>query len=276
MNLVGKIFVGLIALMSVVVLTTSVISYASHKNWKTKADELQKQLTDANNEKTKLEAQKKELAQKIDEGRESYTKMVEATMTKVAEMQDENSKLKDVNEKLEQDLDRANQTVTANTEYIRDIHAKYDVTSDELKKAQGLRASYLRDLAETMEKLHDLSTKYGDLQSEQEELTGAYDEALEVLNQHGLSANPGDYSELPKVPVAGTISTVTNDGLVSISIGSDDGLREHNRLDVKRDDSYLGKIEVVVVEPNRAVCKILPEYRQGLMQGGDRVYSQAN
>ena len=32
MNLVGKIFVGIIALMSVVCLTVSVVSYASHHN----------------------------------------------------------------------------------------------------------------------------------------------------------------------------------------------------------------------------------------------------
>ena len=59
-----------------------------------------------------------------------------------------------------------------------------------------------------------------------------------------------------------------------ISIGSDDGLSEHNKLDVRRGDSYLGKIEVVTVEPNRAVCKVLPEYRLGVMMEGDDVYSQ--
>ena len=40
MNLVGKIFVGVIALMSVVCLTVSAVSYASHHSWKEKSAEL--------------------------------------------------------------------------------------------------------------------------------------------------------------------------------------------------------------------------------------------
>ena len=50
MNLVGKIFVGIIALMSVVCLTVSVVSYASHHNWKEQNATLAKQLDDAKKE----------------------------------------------------------------------------------------------------------------------------------------------------------------------------------------------------------------------------------
>jgi hypothetical protein len=44
MNLVGKIFVGIIALMSVVCLTLSVVSYASHHNWKEESAKLDEQI----------------------------------------------------------------------------------------------------------------------------------------------------------------------------------------------------------------------------------------
>ena len=33
-------------------------------------------------------------------------------------------------------------------------------------------------------------------------------------------------------------------------------------------------IEVVTLESNRAVCKVLPEFRQGVIMEGDDVYSQ--
>ena len=91
-----------------------------------------------------------------------------------------------------------------------------------------------------------------------------------------MSSDPADYGDLPQFAVQGTVEVVRegNDGLLMISIGSDDGLTEHNKLNVRRGDSYLGKIEVVTLEPNRAVCKVLPEYRQGVIMEGDDVYSQ--
>ena len=65
MNLVGKIFVGVIALMSIVCLTLSVVSYASHHNWKEKSIELSKQLDDAKKQQQLLLSQKAELESRI-------------------------------------------------------------------------------------------------------------------------------------------------------------------------------------------------------------------
>ncbi len=276
MNLVGKIFVGIIALMSVVCLTLSVVSYASHHNYKEKNAALSEQLNKANDEAQKLNSQKAELAKNIEDEKQSYVNMIAALRTKTADLQAENATLKADLDKLNEDLAERNEAVVANTKYIADIHQQLDASSDELKKAKELRANYLRDLAKTMEKLHELSAVYGDLQEQNKELVKSYDDALTVLNQNGLSADASQYGDLPLYPVKGSVETVEegSDGLLMVSIGSDDGLSEHNKLDVKRGDSYLGKVEVVTLEPNRAVCKVLPEYRQGVIQKGDLVYSQ--
>lgn len=276
MNLVGKIFVGIIALMSVVCLTLSVVSYAAHHNYKDRNVALTEQLNKAKDESQKLTAQKAELAKKIEDEKQSYVSMIAALRTKTVDLQTENSALKADLDKLNEDLAERNDAVVANTKYITDIHQQLGNASDELKKAQELRANYLRDLAKTMEKLHELSAVYGDLQHQNQELVKSYDDALTVLNQNGLSADASKYGDLPRYPVQGTIETVEEgvDGLLMISIGSDDGLSEHNKLDVRRGDSYLGRVEVITLEPNRAVCRVLPEYRQGVMQKGDDVYSQ--
>ena len=276
MNLVGKIFVGIIALMSVVCLTISVMSYASHHNWKEKSAQLTKQLDDAKKEQQSLNAQKEELAKKIEEEKDSYTRAIAALQTKSDDLAVENQTLKDDNTKLNAELSKRVDVISANNSHIADLRQQIDVASHDLATAQQLRANYLQDLARTMEKLHELSAVYGDLQDKNEDLVKSYDDALTVLNQNGLSADPKDYADLPKFGVKGSIETVKegNDGLLMISLGSDDGLSENNKLDVKRGDSYLGKIEVVTLEPNRSVCKVLPEYRQGAMQVGDEVYSQ--
>ncbi|MBR4752275.1 MAG: hypothetical protein IK077_11000 [Thermoguttaceae bacterium] len=275
MNLVGKIFVGIIALMSVVCLTLSVVSYAAHPNYKDKNVALNEQLNKAKDEAQKLTSQKAELAKKIEDEKQTYVNMIAALRTKTDALQAENDSLKADLDKLNEDLADRTDAVFANTKYVTDIHQQLENASDELKKAQELRANYLRDLAKTMEKLHELSAVYGDLQDQNTELVKSYDDALTVLNQNGLSADANQYGDLPQYPVQGAVETVEEgaDGLLMVSIGSDDGLSEHNKLDVKRGDSYLGKIEVITLEPNRAVCKVLPEYRQGVIQEGDVVYS---
>ena len=276
MNLVGKIFVGVIALMSIVCLTLSVVSYASHHNWKEKSVELSKQLDDAKKQQQLLLSQKSDLESRISSEKQSYLASVEALTTKVNNLEQNNQLLLQKNDELQADLDNRLAIIETNNVQIGDLRQQLSVASDDLANAQQLRATYLQDLARTMEKLHELSATNGDLNEKNADLVQLYDEALTVLNQNGLSSDPADYGDLPQFAVQGTVEVVRegNDGLLMISIGSDDGLTEHNKLNVRRGDSYLGKIEVVTLEPNRAVCKVLPEYRQGVIMEGDDVYSQ--
>ena len=276
MNLVGKIFVGVIALMSVVCLTLSVVSYASHHNWKEKSVELSKQLDDAKKQQQLLLSQKSDLESRISSEKQSYLASVEALTTKVNNLEQNNQLLLQKNDELQADLDNRLAIIETNNVQIGDLRQQLSVASDDLANAQQLRATYLQDLARTMEKLHELSATNGDLNEKNADLVQLYDEALTVLNQNGLSSDPADYGDLPQFAVQGTVEVVRegNDGLLMISIGSDDGLTEHNKLNIRRGDSYLGKIEVVTLEPNRAVCKVLPEYRQGVIMEGDDVYSQ--
>lgn len=276
MNLVGKIFVGVIALMSVVCLTLSVVSYASHHNWKEKSVELSKQLDDAKKQQQLLLSQKSDLESRISSEKQSYLASVEALTTKVNNLEQNNQLLLQKNDELQADLDNRLAIIETNNVQIGDLRQQLSVASDDLANAQQLRATYLQDLARTMEKLHELSATNGDLNEKNADLVQLYDEALTVLNQNGLSSDPADYGDLPQFAVQGTVEVVRegNDGLLMISIGSDDGLTEHNKLNVRRGNSYLGKIEVVTLEPNRAVCKVLPEYRQGVIMEGDDVYSQ--
>jgi hypothetical protein len=64
------------------------------------------------------------------------------------------------------------------------------------------------------------------------------------------------------------------------SIGADDGLRRGHMLEVYRhgasDSKYLGRIEVVRTQPDKAVAKILPAFRKGAIQKEDRVATRLN
>ena len=164
MNLVGKIFVGIIALMSVVCLTVSALSYSSHHNWKEKSADLKKQLDDAKQQQQTLTSQKTELENKLQSEIQSYTAAIESLKTHSDLLVQENADLKQTNEDLQKDLDNRLAVIDSNNTHIDDLRQQLSATSNDLASAQQLRANYLQDLARTMEKLHELSAKYGDLE----------------------------------------------------------------------------------------------------------------
>ncbi|MBQ2789940.1 MAG: hypothetical protein IJE97_09900 [Thermoguttaceae bacterium] len=276
MNLVGKIFVGIIALMSVVCLTLSVMSYASHRNWKEESGKNKEQIAKLQSEVTQLTALKTTLEKEKDDAEFAYAQTIQALQSKADAMAAENQKLAADNAQLEQDLQARVDAIATNGETINSLRQQLELTSGDLATAQQLRASYLRDLAQTMANLYNISALLGDVQEQNADLTQAHDDVLAVLQQHGLNPDPSLYAELPKVAVRGTVEAVQEgpDGLIMVSIGSDDGLAKGNQLHVRRGDVYLGKVKVVTVEPNRAICQVLGEYRQGTMLEGDEVYSQ--
>ncbi len=75
--------------------------------------------------------------------------------------------------------------------------------------------------------------------------------------------------------VEGVVLKVDPEGkFVEISIGSDDGLRKEHRMHVYRtkpQGKFVGTIEIVEVDADQAVGRILPEFRQGTIQKGDLV-----
>ena len=275
MNLVGKIFVGVIAFMSVVCLTVSAMSFASHHNYKQRNEELKGELDKVKAQVDSLNGQKADLQVKIASEAQTYMSVLEALKTKVEDLEKSNAQLVSENKDLSAERQSQINIIESNNEVIADIRAEIDAATKNLADATQVRGEMLQQLAQAVEQVHESASQYGDLNEKTTELQNALADAKAILAKNGMSSDLADYADAPQYPVQGTILDVSQgyDGMLMISIGSDDGLSENNRLDVRRGDSYLGKIEVVSTEPNRAVCKILPEYRKGVMQEGDNVYA---
>ena len=71
--------------------------------------------------------------------------------------------------------------------------------------------------------------------------------------------------------VRGEVLAVDKDNHVEISLGTDDGLREGNMLEIYRGDKYLGRMRVLEVKPHRSVGTILKELQQDVIRDGDQV-----
>ena len=84
---------------------------------------------------------------------------------------------------------------------------------------------------------------------------------------------------LPETPtygsVEGIVLAVKGGNTLEISLGSDDGLHKGAYLRIFRADGsmYLGKVQVLQTAPDRAVCRVIPESRKGVITKGDRVSS---
>ncbi|NQT15260.1 MAG: hypothetical protein HQ582_21065, partial [Planctomycetes bacterium] len=103
-------------------------------------------------------------------------------------------------------------------------------------------------------------------------LTEDLAKANEVLRIHGLKPEPAAYSGVAP-PVDGVVVQIGSDAkTIEISIGSDDGLMKGHLLEVIREGGgWLGRVEVMQTSPDKAVCKILPEFLQRPIERNDRV-----
>ncbi len=104
--------------------------------------------------------------------------------------------------------------------------------------------------------------------------------ALEEANQQNLE-RPTTKTEIVRRPppddVRGIIKAVGQDGLVSISIGSDAGLLRGHTLEVFRTEpkpQYLGVVQIIEVSPHESVGKLLTPQFKKAVQPNDQVASK--
>ena len=90
-----------------------------------------------------------------------------------------------------------------------------------------------------------------------------------VMDSAGLTIDVDTDAIPPKVD--GIVLAVGGKDLLEVSLGSDAGLKEGHQMEVYRGTQYLGRVIVVKTEPNKAVARILPEFRKGSIRKDDRV-----
>lgn len=272
MTLLGKVFTGLLFLLSVIFFTLAVAVNASHVDYRKlvkdpatgyearvkKAEEKNKQLTttleDTKSElsieqaarrsalgalQTQIEQRESELAAQEGELKKLLAAHTALVLTEQQTQQDLNARTKD-NETLRKQIVDARED--------RDqTFARYTKALDEKTRLEGMYQSL-------NERIQQLASDY----------TGAK-EQLEIL---GLKPN----SLVQGAPEAnGEVTAVSTGGLVEVSLGQDSGMREGLTLEVSRAGQYLGRLKITRVNPGASVAKILTGFQTGYIRKGDRV-----
>jgi hypothetical protein len=283
MNLVGKILTVLILVMSLVFMTMAVVVYQTHTNWRDyvlnqqaapgKPLGLKLQLQQANDEKASIQALMEKLQNELNTEKKAKTEQVAELATKVKELTDE----RDNREKQIQDLTKSTAEAVAAMKTTQDtltaLGTEVKTLRDNIQKAQQERSEIFNkavalsdDLIQSENELTQLKSRVGDLTADRNRMR-------DLLRAYNV--NPADDPKGKAAKAEGEITALAQGGSIEISIGADDGLKKGHHLEVYRtangQSTYLGRIEVIQTEPDKAVCKIMPEYRKGAMQPGDRI-----
>lgn len=270
MTLLGKVFTGLVFLLSVIFFSLAVAVNASHINWKTKADTFSKQAADAAQRNEQLNSLLEEMKTELAIEQHARKSALASLQTQLAQTQGELQ----MQEATLADLQSAH-TALVQTEQNTALELKARTADNELlrnqfKDAKEDRNQIFQRLVTAKDEFNRLQGDFKTLVERERQLAMDYTSAKEKMD--ALDITPATQLEAPRVN--GQVLAVASNGMVEISLGRDDGLRAGFTLEVHRDGQYLGRVKVRRVEDDKSVAEILTSYQKGYIRAGDRIDSK--
>ncbi|MFN7720190.1 MAG: hypothetical protein ACK5PD_02150, partial [Pirellulaceae bacterium] len=279
MTLLGKVFTGLIFVLSVAFFSLALAVNATHTKWK---DAVLNPSTGFNVQISRLQAGNKELQTSLLTAKNEIAQEQAARRVTLAALQTQLDALKDQLSQKTAELQDMQASVTQMTQTL-------NATQTELQRVTTENTAVKQQLDQVMNDRNDLKAKVialtddvnnkkvllATLENKISDLTSSLTlsearlmNAQGALARAGIQENPDD---VPPADVKGVVLAVGQNGLVEISLGRDDGIREGHQLDVYRGGQYLGRIEIRRTQDDKSVGQILPGFRKGFIQQGDDV-----
>ena len=277
MNIIGKIFVFAVFVMSLMLMTFAGVIYSSHVNWK---DEVERKRTDgqkpgykvlikeAEEKRLELEGDITRLQAKVAESEQSRDQVLAKLQTAIVQKDEELRRLRSEKDerqakmeqavddvrKLREDLLEADKNVAALQAQVTAQQQKVDSQVDKSAQLSAALAESQAELTIAEERKAQLEKQVAN--------------ARVLLKQNGLAIE-----SLPKdrVPTLDGDVTAVASGTIQVSLGSDDGLQVGHTLEVYRGGEYIGRAVVKTVMPDHAVAEIVKAYARGIVQRGDKV-----
>lgn len=287
MSYVGKILVVVQVVLSVLFMAFAGAVFSMHQNWKSKYetevtthDQTKKNQSAAQNELELAKSEFNTAKGDLEERNGMLSAQLQTSETQVATLSQEVTRL----ETLRSAQTGLAEAKASEAKFRQEESAKQRIENEKLRVALDDSNAEIRDLTD---KLFTLQTTY-------DELVASYTKQLEknaflnkIVAANGLNTDP-DYAaklQLPPPPVEGVVKRAVQNRanqveLISLSIGSDDGLIVGHELDVLRlakdqgESTWLGRVVVVSVSPDEAVAMIEVPAKNGIIQVGDIVTSR--
>lgn len=272
MNFLGKVFIILVAVLSILFMGFAITVYTTHKNWRELSTGLQTRLTDANNQMTALKSQHDRLVEQL-----QAEKL--AAEQQAAKLETERSQLAQANAAIRTELDDLNQqqrdrlaAFAATQKNNEDLSAQVAQLSQQKRDAEQARDEQYRQMLAATEQRNQLVGQLETATQRNMQLTQQVANQSAVMRANNL--DPAADASAVTPTVDGIVSQVRRSGgaqYVEVSIGADDGLKAGDTVEVFRGSKYLGRIDILETSPDKSVGQVNRRYLQGQIQEGDRV-----
>jgi cell division protein FtsB len=280
MNIIGKIFLFAVFIMSLVLMTFAGAIYFSHVNWRDEVERLPEQclpgqspgyryqLEQAEDERQKLEAQINRLQQRVAESEQARDDVVAKLQSAIVQKDKELTGLRAEKEKREDNQRQLTEDLEKTAADLREARQRVDELVKRVAEQQAKVDSQVDRSAELSAQLAESKSFLAIAEERKAQLEKQLVNARLLLTQSGI-----DIDNLPRdrVPTLDGQVVAVASGSIEVSLGSDDGLQVEHVLEVYRGGEYVGRAVVTSVRPDRAVARLIKEYARGTVQRGDRV-----
>jgi hypothetical protein len=279
MTVIGKILVFLILALAVTQAALHLMFHVTQTNWRegySKIDTQYKALS------AEYQAVVTERDQAKDEATKSVQKIDSDLKTKVDELAKANTQIETLNAQLQAEREKvtksdtivagSNSDITRREEEVKRLEDTVKANNDRIKELVD-SSNQLRDRAVAAEiESKSLKDRNTNLVGKLEEMSK---ELIKTKNGTGGVGLTASAKNPPPENVEGTVTQTDNSGLLTLNVGSDDGLLKGHTLEVfhLNPPRYLGTVRVIQVTPHQAVAQ--PVARPlGPIQQGDKVASK--
>lgn len=270
MTLLGRIFIGITLVLSVLFFGLAVAINSTHIKQKDEAAKFKLQAEEAKRHNEQLQTHLENLKRELAIEQMSRRNALAALQTQVSAMNEELT----AKERELRDLQTAHTTLTSaertTTEQLSSRTAENDQLREQIKSTREDRNQLTARLVKAKDEYHRLKGTYETLKERAAQLHLENNLVTQKLQVLGIK--PDTLLDAPPA-VQGEVLAVS-EGLVEVSLGRDDGIREGFTLEVHRGGQYLGRLKVRTVRDHKSVAEVLTSFQKGYIQAGDRVNSK--
>ena len=280
MNIIGKIFVFAVFVMSLVFMSFAIALFSTHTNWREEitrpADQVQAgkplgyklQLDEAKKERETLTAEIAKLTAEVAASEAARDQIVAKIQTALGEKDRELQALRKDKDAREDERENAQTELAMTRTELEKATKTVEGLRDDIRGMQKKVDEQVTRTAKLAGELHEKESFLEIATERKAQLEKQVANARLLLKQHGLAIEslPRDH-----VPTAGGVVTAVVDDSIEVTLGGDDGVQMGHFLEVYRDDEYLGRVQVISVKPDRSVGRVIREFKRGDIQPGDRV-----
>jgi len=279
MNLVGKIFLFATLVMSIAFMMMAVAVYGTHRNWRAAIERTQAetppneqvglkfQLEKARQDKKALQVERERLKGQLAEEQQAARSQLAKLETVRSELEEKRKALQTERDELFAKDQKAVAALDSTHENLKKLTDEVEVLRKEIRLAQEARDKDFSAVVAATEKVHQSEGDLKRIKERKQQVEDQYAKLKGLAKKYNWDESGVD----APADLHGKVLAVSAENLVEISIGSDDGLKIGNTLEVFRGSHYLGKIEVLRIDFDRAVGKVLQDYKRGPIQKGDEV-----